>query len=176
MTSAPHTPSQAPPLALRLEDNVGYLLSRARLKLVKCVDIAFSEFGITSAQAGIVVMLASGQYSTAAELARDLYIDSAAMTRMLDRLERRGLIARSRQSADRRVVSLTLTAEGARLGGRLPESYKDVVHRNFADLSGDEIETLKALLRKSLGSEWAPGVHLRQHAPTASATPKTSQT
>jgi DNA-binding MarR family transcriptional regulator len=143
--------------AYRVEDSVGYLLGRARLKLAKALDIALADFGITHAQGSIVLMLSSGKYSTAADLTRELYTDSASMTRMVDRLEKRGLISRVRKSDDRRVIDLVLTPDGRELGQRLPAVYAAVINRSFAGFSADELATLRSLLRKSLACESNPG-------------------
>lgn len=139
----------------RLGENVGYLLSRARLRLVKVVDLALAEHGITSAQAGIIMLLANGRCGTAAELARELYADSASMTRMLDRLEKRALLTRMPHTRDRRVMQLALTAEGRKLARRLPANYRAVIDAHFAGFSATELATLKRLLLKSLGDEAA---------------------
>lgn len=149
--------SESLPDAYRVEDSVGYLLGRARLKLAKALDIALTDLGITHAQGSIVLMLSSGKYSTAADLARELYVDSASMTRMVDRLEKRGLISRTRKSGDRRVINLSLTPDGRELGHRLPAIYAAVMNRSFATLSADELTTLRSLLRKSLACEPQPG-------------------
>lgn len=135
----------------RAEDSVGYLLSRTRLKLAKSLDVALAKLDITHAQGSILLMLASGKYSTAADLARELYIDSASMTRMVDRLEKRGLILRERSSDDRRVIHLVLTPAGRKLERRLPPIYTEVIHATFAGFSPDDMTTLKQLLRKALG-------------------------
>jgi DNA-binding MarR family transcriptional regulator len=139
----------------RAEDSVGYLLSRSRMKLAKSLDTALAEFDITNAQGGTVLMLASGKFETAADLARELYIDSASMTRMIDRLEKRGLIRRERREDDRRVVSLALTPDGQELAERLPQVYAGVVGANFSGFSTDELESLKNLLRKFLAIDMA---------------------
>jgi DNA-binding MarR family transcriptional regulator len=127
----------------RVEDSVGYLLSRARTKLAKSLDVALVERGITHAQGSILLMLSTGKYETAADLARELYIDSASMTRMIDRLEKRGLLFRVRRDDDRRVVSLRLTGAGQEL----------VRNRNFAGFSAEELAALSGLLRKFLAYE-----------------------
>jgi DNA-binding MarR family transcriptional regulator len=75
------------------------------------------------------------------------------MTRMVDRLEKRGLISRVRKSDDRRVIDLVLTPDGQALGRRLPSIYAAVVNSNFAGLRPDEMAILKTLLRKSLACE-----------------------
>lgn len=134
----------------RIEDSVGYLLSRSRAKLVKSVDLALAANDITGAQGGILVMLSTGRYTTAAELARELFIDSAAITRMTDRLEKRGLIMRVRRDDDRRVIDLRLTPDGQHLAQQLPTVFAGVLCRNFAGFSADEVSLLKNLLRKFL--------------------------
>ena len=137
----------------QIEDSVGYLLSRSRAKLAKSVDAALAPHDITGAQGGIVVMLSTGRYTTAAELARELFIDSAAITRMTDRLEKRGLIMRVRRDDDRRVIDLRLTPDGQILAQQLPAVFAGVLCRNFAGFSADEGSLLKNLLRKFLAVE-----------------------
>jgi DNA-binding MarR family transcriptional regulator len=133
-----------------VEDSVGYLLARARAKLAKSVDVELMPLDITQAQGCIVMMLASGRYATAAELARELYIDSAAMTRMIDRLEKRGLIERLPRGDDRRIINLRLTKGGQELADELPNRFVEVLKQNFAGFSLDEVTMLKTLLRKLL--------------------------
>lgn len=127
---------------------LGYLLARSRTALVRAADLELNAHDITHAQGSILLMLASGKCGTAAELSRELYLDSASMTRMVDRLERRGLLARIARSGDRRITDLQLTAEGQRLGGLLPDLYSDVLKRSFAAFSTDEIAQLRHLLTK----------------------------
>jgi DNA-binding MarR family transcriptional regulator len=136
-----------------VEESVGYLLKRSQIKLAKAVDIVLARYDITHAQGSILLMLHSGQYSTAAELARELYIDSASITRMLDRLEKRGLIVRMPRSDDRRVINLKLSEEGDKLANQLPNLYGTVLSRNFVDFSAEEVALLKTLLRKFLATE-----------------------
>lgn len=132
------------------EENVGYLLARARTKLAKAVDVDLARHDITHAQGSMLLMLNSGNYSTAAELSRELYIDSASITRMVDRLEKRGLIQRMPRGDDRRVVNLRLTEEGVTLADQLPDLYVDVLNQSFAEFSGDDVNILRTLLRKLL--------------------------
>ncbi|HTH44941.1 MAG TPA: MarR family transcriptional regulator [Oxalicibacterium sp.] len=139
----------------RIEDSVGYLMARARSRLAKSVDLEFTPLDITHAQGCIVMMLSSGRYATAAELARELYIDSAAMTRMVDRLEKRGLIDRMPRGDDRRVINLRLTDAGRALADALPDRYIAVLKKNFVGFTADEVDTLRTLLRKLLDASAA---------------------
>jgi DNA-binding MarR family transcriptional regulator len=141
------------PELYRVEDSVGYLLGRARTKLAKSLDVALTDNGITHAQGSVLLMLATGKYETAGDLSRELYIDSASMTRMIDRLEKRRLIVRVRREDDRRVVSLHLTPDGKALADLLPHIYATTLNRSFTGFSSDELGTLRILLRKLLAND-----------------------
>jgi DNA-binding MarR family transcriptional regulator len=58
--------------------------------------------------------------TTANELARKMDVDAGAVTRMLDRLEAKGLLERVRSESDRRVVHLQLTAAGQATAAEVP--------------------------------------------------------
>lgn len=148
-----------------VEDSVGYLLARARTKLIKSVDCQLTPYDITHAQGSIMMMLFSGKCATAAELARELYIDSASMTRMIDRLQKRGLVERMPRGDDRRVINLRLTEDGLALAGQLPTVYTSVLNRNFVDFSAEEVGTLRVLLRKLLDTEVAAAVETGDRKP-----------
>lgn len=139
----------------RVEDSVGYLLARARTKLAKSIDDALAQCGITYAQGGIVYMLSTGKYATAAELSRELYIDAGSMKRMLDRLAARDLIRRTPSVDDRRLINLSLTPAGQALAEKMPAIYVEVQNRNFTGFSAEEVGFLKSLLRKFLANDGA---------------------
>ena len=88
---------------------IGGLLSRVKMALVDALDAELAQFDISAAQYVILVNLASGCDSSS-DLCRSVSYDPGAMTRMLDRLERKGLIRRVRCFEDRRVARLALAA------------------------------------------------------------------
>src|SRR5438067_12392110 len=90
---------------------IGPLISRVRVALLEALDRALSPFNVTSAQYVILSTLASGADS-ASQLGRGISYDAGAMTRMIDRLEQRGLLKRVRVAGDRRTMKLQLTDEG----------------------------------------------------------------
>ena len=71
------------------------------------------------------------------------------MTRLLDRLESRDLIARSRDSADRRVVTARITAAGLELLAQLDQPLAELHRNQLAHLRRDELQTLVQLLEKA---------------------------
>jgi DNA-binding MarR family transcriptional regulator len=134
-----------------LGESVGYLLSRVRSNMWNMVSQqTMAELGITSTQASILFMLGSGKCLAAAELAREYGIDASAVTRLLDRLEKRGLLSRVRSDEDRRVVHLSLTEEGYALAARMPAIYNRVLDKLLTGFTPEEVGFLKSMLRRIL--------------------------
>ena len=136
----------------QVEDSVGYLLARARTMLSRGVDESLRSLDITHSQGSVFMMLSIGKCNTAADLSRDLFIDSAAMKRTLDKLESRGFIQRITDPNDKRLNKLELTAAGSALAQQLPAIYKEVLDIGFTGFTNEEIGFLKCLLRKLLAN------------------------
>ncbi len=79
------------------------------------------------------------------------------VTRLLDRLETRGLVARARDAADRRVVLVRLTDEGRRQVDELDAPVRDMHRRQLGHLTPDELAALSALLEAARREGEAPG-------------------
>lgn len=73
------------------------------------------------------------------------------LTRLLDRLERRGLVARSRGTADRRVVQTTITAGGLHLLDTLEESITKATKKTLSHMSAARLHALRELLDEARG-------------------------
>lgn len=87
-----------------------------------------------------------GGANTVVELARQCTIDVSTMTRLLDRLEKKGLCRRERSTTDRRVVQIVLTPEGQAVAERVPAVLCRVYNQALAGFSVDEWQQLQALL------------------------------
>lgn len=127
-----------------------FALSKARHLLTAEMDVALSGTGVTSSQVGVLLLLSRDRAHTSVGLSRLLGIDSGFVTRMLDRLERRGLVRRSRDSVDRRVVSLTLTEAGRDVATRIAEIAPAMLNRRLSGFTALEFATLCRLLNKLL--------------------------
>lgn len=75
--------------------NVGRALIDAASLMTRAVDRRAQEIGITGPQWVVLIRIGGGIGNTATELCRSLGYDSGAMTRMLDRLVRLGLVRRA---------------------------------------------------------------------------------
>ncbi|HZZ13361.1 MAG TPA: MarR family winged helix-turn-helix transcriptional regulator [Paraburkholderia sp.] len=135
----------------QLNESVGYLLSRVRSTMSNLVtQRSMAELGITSQQGSILFMVASGKCLLAAELAREYGIDASAVTRLVDRLEKRGLLTRVRSNEDRRVVRLALTPEGHAIAGKMPGIFNGVLDDLLGGFTAEEVGFLKSMLRRVL--------------------------
>ncbi|MHA6194053.1 MarR family winged helix-turn-helix transcriptional regulator [Pseudomonas wadenswilerensis] len=129
---------------------IGLLLGRAALVKDRILDHHLEPFGVTAAQFKVLIIVAQFDVDTPAELSRYLSLDSGSMTRMLDRLEQKDLIERSRCPEDRRQVRIALTGEGHKLADRLPEIGAQAMNELVGVLDPSELETLTRLLTKVL--------------------------
>ena len=134
------------------EDSVGYMMRRILQSLAHSIETELAGSALTNAQWLPIMKLYLGQSSTGAELARDCQLDAGAMTRMLDRLEAKGLCSRSRSERDRRLVHITLTESGQSAAQTLPGVLSEVLNQHLAGMNSDEFATLKTLLQKMLSN------------------------
>ncbi len=132
------------------EESVGYLMKRIMMSVVYQVDKRLDVHELTSAQWGPLMRLRTTGGSTVAELARWLQVDAGAMTRLLDRLEKKGLCKRVRSTEDRRVVKVELTPEGATAIQEVPAVLADVMNAHLAGFSKSEWLALKTYLQRML--------------------------
>lgn len=143
MTDGPYHASE-----ISLESSLGYYLSKARNVLAERMDRAVKPLGLTAQQIGIVLLLSHGRATTPFELSRAMSYDSGSMTRMLDRLEKKGFIVRTRSEVDRRMVKLELTPAGQEAAKQLPALCTAVLDEQLRGFSPDEVGTLVNLLSR----------------------------
>jgi DNA-binding MarR family transcriptional regulator len=141
----------------QLEEAVGYLIARARSSLSNLVtQRTMDELGITSTQGSILYMVGTGRCQLAADLARLYGIDASAVTRLIDRLEKRKLVSRVRSHEDRRAVRLELTPEGYAMAARMPAIFNEVTDKALATFTPEEVGFLKSMLRRILANTGEP--------------------
>ena len=104
------------------------------------------QSGLTVPQ--LLVMQAiekEGSPSTSA-LARHIVVSQATVTRIIDRLERGGLVRREKSSKDKRVVNVSLTEEGRAKLSKAPEPLQAEFLREYRKLADWEQQMLKSSL------------------------------
>lgn len=137
------------------EESVGYLMRQILNMVAHEVEHQLAHTDLTNAQWIPLFKLYTKSASTVAELARECRLDTGATTRLLDRLEAKGLCRRERSEADRRVVHIALTDAGTKAARQIPQALSGVQNAHLAGFSTEEFETLKGYLRRILANAQA---------------------
>ena len=114
-------------------------------------DASFDGLGLRAGQFGVLSALrrAGEPFElTPTDLARHQVMTSGGMTPVIDGLEKRALVERADNPADRRSRLVRLTTEGRDLVDRAMERHVETEHALIAGLSDDEREQLAGLLRR----------------------------
>ncbi len=78
------------------------------------------KFGITGPQLWALKTISQNESLSLKDLSERMYLHPSTITGVVDRLEKKGYVARKRDQADRRVIYVELTAEGMTLAKRAP--------------------------------------------------------
>lgn len=125
----------------------GDRLSRALFDLLKSHDLSPQQYNVLRILRGAPEGLACG------EIAGRMITRDPDITRLLDRLEKRSLIFRRRDSRDRRTVLTRITSDGLDLVGSLDGPIHDVHRKQLSHMGRERLETLRDLLRESWGEQ-----------------------
>jgi DNA-binding MarR family transcriptional regulator len=131
-----------------IRDSLGYLLGNVRQEWITAVEKELKPFDLTAAQYIVLLKVGSGSATTPVEICRVLQYDTGAMTRLIDRIEAKGLIKRVAHGGDRRCVALELTAQGEELYPRLIRVLMDMNKRALRGFTKDEVAALDRLLKR----------------------------
>lgn len=129
-------------------ESIGPLLHRARMQILEDLDRELEPLDITAAQYVILVTLSDHDVTSASGLCRGVSYDPGAMTRMIDRLEKKGLVRRVRRADDRRKVDLELTDEGKAVRPKLIAAVVKVLNHRLRGFSKAEVEQFAEFLRR----------------------------
>jgi DNA-binding MarR family transcriptional regulator len=111
------------------------------------MDRRFASFDLTTQQAALLSAAASGG-STPGELRQAVGTDTAGMTKLLDRLEGKGLVSRRPNPTDRRSVLVEPTRRGLALVPDLAPIFGEIVARLFAGFSDAEVAEFESSLQR----------------------------
>jgi DNA-binding MarR family transcriptional regulator len=106
-------------------------------------------FGLTPAQFNVLRILRGAEEPlSASRICERMIHDDPDLTRLLDRLEAAGLVAKTRDTRDRRVMNVTITAQGQRTIEKASEGVSGCLADRFARLGPQRVATLTAMLRE----------------------------
>ncbi len=117
------------------------LLQAELAELLKPVDLSATQYNV------LRILRGAGEEGLACgRIADRMLTHDPDMTRLLDRLEKRGFIERWRDKADRRVVRTRITAAGRKLLAGLDEPVMELHRVQLASMGARELKALAALL------------------------------
>ena len=126
------------------------LINRLRVELIDAMDRELSSFDITAPQLIVLASVANKEADSAAGLCKSISYDPGAMTRMIDRLEQKGLVRRVPNAEDRRASNVELTAAGAALYPHLLAAKQTVQAQFLRGFAAKDVRTLQMLLNRML--------------------------
>ncbi|WP_327147460.1 MarR family winged helix-turn-helix transcriptional regulator [Nocardia sp. NBC_01329] len=123
--------------------------------LTRLLDRQLASHEVTAQQAALLINVANGETSPK-RLATMLSTDTAGTTRLIDRLETKGMLRRHRDTTDRRAVILELTDSGQRSIPALVPAFGRSAADLFDGLADADIRHLGDLLERALANAEPP--------------------
>lgn len=126
-------------------------LQRLALRLKDETDQFLKQEGLTGTQFNVLRILrgAGDTPLTCGEIAGRLLNKDPDVTRLLDRMEKQGLIERVRSEQDRRVLLTHLSPQGHEMVARLDGPLAQVHRQQFSHLPPDRLQALLDLLNEA---------------------------
>jgi DNA-binding MarR family transcriptional regulator len=119
-------------------------LSRGPAQLLKGEDLSLTQYNV------LRILRGAPDGLTCSEVGARMISRDPDITRLLDRLEKRGLISRSREAKDRRMVLTRITQEGLDALARLDKPMHEVHRKQLGHLGRERLRTLTELLAATL--------------------------
>jgi DNA-binding MarR family transcriptional regulator len=141
---------KAPAPTLPLEDHLFVAILKAADSLSQEAELLFKTSGLTMAQYNVLRILRGAQPDGlfCRGIGERMISHDPDMTRLLDRMEKRGYITRQRQKDDRRVVKTHITEDGLKLLKKLDTPVRELHRAQFRRLGPNRLKALTELLEK----------------------------
>ena len=124
------------------------VLARAYHTIVRAVSRDVGRHGLTLGQFAVLEALYHRGPLPLGKIGALLLVTAGNITYVVDHLERRGLVRRERQRADRRVIYASLTPRGMEMLDQIFPQHANFIIELFGALTPDELRTLRRLLKK----------------------------
>ena len=136
--------------AVSRENHLFVALLKAADALGQEAEQLVRTVGLTGTQYNVLRILRGSEPEGLAcrEVGERMISHDPDITRLLDRMEKQGLITRERQTQDRRVIKARITAKGLALLKKLDQPVRELHKRQFRHMSAGQIKTLTDLLEE----------------------------
>jgi DNA-binding MarR family transcriptional regulator len=141
------------------------LLSRGLITVLKAEDLSANQYNV------LRILRGSPEGLPCNEIASRMITKDPDITRLLDRLEKRGLISRCRENRDRRMVMVRITPMGLKLLAHLDEPVQAVHRQQLGHLGRKRLGALTELLRVVTCGRLAAATTLNLHTSSPKPVP-----
>ena len=151
------------PKTMDANNNLAPLLSQVRMAMLSGVDQEFlrdeevAALEVTAAQFVIIANVLKGHANSACELCKYMDYDRGAMSRMIDRLETKGLIRRVPLAHTRRTMALEITDAGKAAFPKMQACLTRVVNRLLKGVTKAQVREVERTLKRMLANGCVDG-------------------
>jgi len=137
---------------MRAMEMLAWEIAETAHSLRRAYDRRAAELGVTRAQWRVLAWLSRAPDLRQVDLAEKLDVEAITLCRMIDRLEEAGLVERQRDPEDRRAWRLYLTPKAGPVVAGLRRLATELAETAFSGLGDDEIEEMRASLKRIRGN------------------------
>jgi DNA-binding MarR family transcriptional regulator len=143
----------------RLDEEFVPLIMQVRMAIIQGLDQEFlsdsdvAPLEVTSAQFAILKNVLKGKATAACELCKFMDYDRGAMSRMIDRLEKKGLIRRVALAHTRRTRALEVTPAGKAAFPKMQACLSRVIGRMLKGVTRAQVREVERTLRRMLANQ-----------------------
>ncbi len=137
-----------------LDQSAGYLINMTALLLKRELSTAIKNHNIdvTPEQWAILNRLNENNDLTQKEVAKLTFKDNANITRMLDKLEKKGLVVRQPDANDRRSWNLSITKKGIKIRDLVEPLAVDVLDKISKGITKNEMDLYNNISKKIINN------------------------
>jgi DNA-binding MarR family transcriptional regulator len=147
VTSSPRSqPASAEPLPA-LASRLGYLFKHAQIRLAELTGAAMAPFGVNGRECAVLIAIDNPAQLSQQGVAQRLGVDRTTMVALIDDLEDKGLVQRTRDQGDRRKNLVQLTGHGRQTLRRAAKAGADAEERFLDALPREEAASFRSALR-----------------------------
>ena len=106
------------------------------------------RYGLTGPQSAVLRLLVNNGSMSSAEVSRRMYVTPSNVTGIIDRLEKKDLVKRTRKEGDRRVALINLTESGHQLSKTIPDPIEKKFISELVDLEPQHVQILGMAMKQ----------------------------
>jgi DNA-binding MarR family transcriptional regulator len=143
--------AKPPAGSLDLEHRTAYRFSIMAAQSTRCMSDLYRKLGLTVGGWRTLSLIGRYEPIHPSSIAERTSVDADNVTRAVDRLVSKGMVARKVDNADRRRIALTLTARGRRVYGEIDQVRRVIEQKFLSVLTKDELVGFNAAMDKLEG-------------------------